>query len=99
MITVLLRTLQFDLQFQPYQGRMQFELQFIPTYPLSQAGNEIKREHLNTLIKIYQRNTVVLYKSEPPKNDFKKTDELLHSRKHFSCVSFHLYPTQHCLSL
>lgn len=90
MITVLLRTLQFDLQFQPYQGKMHFELQFIPPYPLSQAGNEIKREHYNVFIKIYQRNAVVVYKSEPPKNDFQKSVELLHSRKHFSCVSFHL---------
>lgn len=32
---------QFDIQSNPYQGKTHFELQFIPTYPFSHAGNKI----------------------------------------------------------
>lgn len=38
--------LQFELQSIPYQGKTHFELQLIPTYPLSHACNEIRREHV-----------------------------------------------------
>lgn len=38
--------LQFDIQSTPYQGKMHFELQLMPTYPYSHAGNEIKRENV-----------------------------------------------------
>lgn len=43
------------------------------------------------------KETRSLYINLNQKLSLRRTVELLYLRKHFSCVSFHLNPRQHCL--